>query len=157
MLRTEKALKIITAQSELEAIILRTKICRVGMIDGDFPYVLAFNFGYKNKTIFLHTSKTGKKIDVLKANNKVCVQFDTDHEFFHRHEHVACSYRLRYRSVIARGEAEFVENYEEKIEALEIFMENYAERKFTFSKPAVDNIAIIKIPVASLTGRSFEY
>jgi hypothetical protein len=36
-------------------------------------------------------------------------------------------------------------------------MKNYSDREFKYSKPAVDNIRIIKIPVASITGRSFEY
>jgi len=36
-------------------------------------------------------------------------------------------------------------------------MRNYSDREFEYSKPAVDNILIIKIPVESITGRSFEY
>ncbi len=153
----EKAIKDITETNQLEAIIKRCQICRIGMIDGNRPYVLAFNFGYHNKTIYLHCAKEGKKIDVLQKNNQVCIEFDTDHELFARHEHVACSWRWKYRGVLAWGKAVFVDDNDEKLHALKIFMQNYSDRDFKFSKPAVDNIQIIKIKIDEWTGRSFEY
>ena len=153
----DKAIQDITELEELEAIINRCDICHVGMVDGNWPYVLAFNFGYEDQTIWIHCANEGRKLDVLRKNNNVCVEFDTDHKLFARHDHVACSWRWAYRSVIVEGEAIFVEDYDEKVKGLNIFMKNYSDREFKYSKPAVDNIQVIKIPVASITGRSFEY
>ncbi len=153
----DKAIQDIIEIEELEAIIKRCKICHVGMVDGNRPYVLAFNFGYEDQTIWLHCAKEGRKLDVLKRNNNVCVEFDTDHRLFARHDHVACSWRMAYRSVIVDGEAVFVDDYDEKMKGLNILMKNYSDMDFKYSKPAVDNIQIIKIPIASITGRSFEY
>ena len=145
----DKAIQDITGMEELESIIKSCDICRVGMVDGSRPYVLAFNFGYEDQTIWLHAAKEGRKIDVLKRNNHVCVEFDTDHKLFARHEKVACSWRWAYRSVLVHGRAIFVDDYDEKIKGLNIFMKNYSDREFKYSKPAVDNIRIIKIPVSS--------
>jgi uncharacterized protein len=64
---------------------------------------------------------------------------------------------MKYRSVLIHGKAEFVEEFDEKVKALEIFMSNYSDMKFKFSKPAVNNICIIKIKAEEMTGRSFEY
>lgn len=153
----DKAIQDITDMEQLESIIRRCQICHVGMVDGNRPYVLAFNFGYEDQTIWLHTAQEGKKIDVLRRNNRVCIEFDTDHKLFARHEKVACSWRLAYRSVIVQGEALFVDDYEEKMKGLNIMMKNYSDREFKYSRPAVDNIRMIKVPVASITGRSFEY
>jgi len=153
----DKAIQDITEMEEMESIIRRCNICHIGMVDGNRPYVLAFNFGYEDQTIWLHAAHEGKKIDVLKRNNHVCVEFDTDHRLFARHEKVACSWRWAYRSVIVHGQAIFVYDYEEKMKGLSIMMKNYSDRDFKYSKPAVDNIQIIKIPVASITGRTFEY
>lgn len=153
----DKAIQDITDLEKLEEIIKRCKICHVGMVDGNWPYVLAFNFGYEDQTVWLHSAKEGRKLDVLRKNNNVCVEFDTDHRLFARHEEVACSWRMGYRSVIIEGEAVFVEDYDEKVKGLNIFMKNYSKKDFKYSKPAVDNVQIIKIPVASITGRSFEY
>jgi len=151
------AIKQITDTNEIEAIIASCKICRIAMIDGELPYLLAFNFGYRNQTIYIHTGKTGKKLDVLAKNNKVCVLFDTDHELFFRNQPVACSWRQRYRSVMAHGKAVKVEDFEQKTAALNIFMQNYAEQQFTYSTPAINNIEVFEIKIERMTGRSFEY
>jgi len=157
MAKRDNAIKDIIELDELEAILKKCKICRVGMVDVDTPYVLAMNFGYEDQTLWLHCAKEGKKVDILKHNNKVCIEFDTDHKLFARNEQVACSWRFAYRSVLIHGNALFIEDYDEKIRGLKIFMKNYSDKEFDFSKPSVDNIHIIKVPVESITGRSFEY
>ncbi len=154
----EKAIKDITEDADLEAIIKRSKVCHVAMIDTENrPYLLAFNFGYANRTIYLHCTKEGKKIDVLRNNNNVCVYFDCDHDVFARNEEVACSWRMRYRSVLADGKAEIVEDYEQKLEGLKLLMTNYSFQEFKFSPPAVNNVLVIKIKIDKWSGRSFEY
>jgi len=59
--------------------------------------------------------------------------------------------------VIAHGKAEIIDDYDEKISGLKIFMKNYSDIDFKFSKPSVDNIKIIKIEIEKLSGRQFEY
>jgi len=157
MNKRDKSIKDITKKEELNEVIKNTKVCHVGFVDGDMPYVLGFNFGIKDDVIYLHSAKYGKKIGILKKNNTVCIEFDSGHEFFSRHENVACSYRMRYKSVLVYGKAEIVEDYDEKIEGLKIFMKNYSDRDFEFRKPSVDNINIIRIKIDSITGRKFEY
>jgi len=158
IMQRDKAIRDITKEETLEEIIKSCKTCHVGMVDGsNKPYVLSFNFGFKSKTIYLHCAKEGKKLEILKQNNNVCVYFDTDHEIFSRNETVACSWRMRYRSVMVHGKAEFVEDYDQKIIGLKTMMENYSDINFSFSKPAVNNIEVIKIEVSEWTGRSFEY
>ncbi len=156
MYQRDKAIKDITRKEEMIEIIKKCKICHVGFVDNDKPYVLGFNFGYKDDKLYLHCAKEGKKLEILKKNNNVCVAFDTDHEFFFRHEQVACSYRMRYRSVLAEGKAFFIEDYDKKIEALKILMSQYSDLTFEFSKPSVDNITIICIEIEKMTGRKFE-
>lgn len=157
MYKRDKAIKDIEDIKDIEAVIIKAKVCHMGMIDGDKPYVLAFNFGYKDKTIYLHTRNVGKKLEVLKKNKNVCIEFDVDHDLFFRDENVACSWRMRYRSVLANGKAVFVDDFDEKVEGLKIFMEKYSDKEFQFSKPSVNNVNIIKIEVEEFTGRQFEY
>jgi len=157
MQKRDRTIKDILDFSDQEKIIKRAKICHVGMIDGDKPYVLAFNFGYENKTIYLHTSNYGGKLGILERNNNVCIEFDVDHELFYRDKEVACSWTWKYRSVIAHGKAEIIDDYEEKIKGLKIFMKNYSDINFKFSKPSVDNVIVIKIKIEKITGRQFKY
>ncbi len=153
----DKAIKDITQHDEMLDIIKRCDVCHVAFVDEDKPYVLAFNFGFDNDKLYLHCAKEGRKLDILSKNNNVCVYFDTDHEFFARNEEVACSYRMRYRSVMIMGKAKLLVDIQEKISALKIFMKQYTERTFELSKPAVDNVNIICIDIEKMTGRKFEY
>ena len=121
----DKAIKDITLENELFEVIKKCNVCHVGFVDGDTPYVLAFNFGFDGKSIYLHCAIEGHKIDILSKNNKVCVGFDVDQELFARHKEVACSWRMRYRSVIVWGKAEIISDYDEKVDGLKIFMMNY--------------------------------
>ena len=152
----DKAIRDITNKIEIEDIIKRARFCHIGMTDGDEPYVLGFNYGYKDGFLYLHCSKYGHKLDVLAKNNKICAAFDVDHEFFSRHEQVACSWRMRYRSVLAWGNAETVDDYNEKVEALRIIMAHYTEMDFEFNHPSVNNVNILKIKVTRMSGRKFE-
>jgi nitroimidazol reductase NimA-like FMN-containing flavoprotein (pyridoxamine 5'-phosphate oxidase superfamily) len=128
------------------------------MVDSDnSPYVVPMNFGYNNGIIYLHSSKTGKKMNILKANNNVCVGFSTDHELRWQSEQVACSYSMKYRSVLVYGRVEFVEEPEEKIKALNCIMRHYTERDFTYSEPAVREVAVYKVIIDKMEGRVYGY
>lgn len=64
----------ITDQKIIEQILSSSKICRLAMIDGNSPYLLPFNYGYKEGAIDIHTAPEGKKLKIPKENNLVCFQ-----------------------------------------------------------------------------------
>jgi nitroimidazol reductase NimA-like FMN-containing flavoprotein (pyridoxamine 5'-phosphate oxidase superfamily) len=150
--------RTIKLQEELDRIILNCDVCYIGMIDQDNePYVLPFNFGYRDKTIYLHSAKAGKKIDILKNNSKVCAAFSTDHKLRWVNEEVACSWGMKYRSVLAYGRVVFIDDYDEKVDALNVIMGAYSERKFEYSKPAVNDVQAFKVVVEKMEGRVYGY
>ncbi len=132
--------------------------CFVAMVDQDNkPYVLPFNFGFENNTIYLHSAPMGKKIDILKTNPTVCVSFSTDHKLFHRHDNVACSYGMRYRSVLAQGKVVFVEDYDQKVEILNIIMRKYTGKDFAYNAPSVNNVCIYKVEIDEIETKISNY
>lgn len=138
--------KLYTDPEKAKLVIDKCEVCNVAMVDlQNKPYVLPFNFGYENQIIYLHSAPFGQKIDILRQNPSVCISFSTDHQLFHRNEPVACSYGMRYRSVLAFGKVEFVEDYDEKVDILNIIMRKYAGKDFTYNAPAVNNVAIFKV------------
>ena len=109
----------------------------------------------KDGVIYLHSGPTGSSIDMLAKNNRVCITFSVDHELVFQHPKVACSYRMRAKSVICRGRVNFIEDPEEKREALNILMRHYSSREFVYSDPAVKNVKIWEIPIDSVTAKEY--
>ncbi|MDA3892160.1 MAG: pyridoxamine 5'-phosphate oxidase family protein [Salinivirgaceae bacterium] len=144
---------------DIEPIIKKCDVCHVAMIDvNNKPYVLPFNFGYHEGYIYLHSDPIGKKMDALKKNPNVCINFTTDHELFHITEHVACSYGMRYKSIVVNGVIEFITDREDKVEAMNIFMDQYVKNKeFCYSDPAIENVCVYKVKVEDFSGKVYGY
>lgn len=145
-----------TGLEDIEDIIHKCDICFVGMADTDgTPYVLPMNFGYYDGSIYLHSAQEGRSISILKKNPKVCITFSTDHELVFQHPEVACSYRMRSKSVICWGNVRFEEDFNKKIKVLSIIMKQYSDKEFRYSDPAVKNVKIWVIKVDEMTCREF--
>lgn len=150
---------IFTDWNKIETIINKCESCTIAMVDeNNMPYVLPFNFGYENKTIYFHGAKVGKKVDILKNNNNVCIAFNTDSKMNIQNENVACSYSMRYRSVLANGKVEIIEDFDEKIRILNVIMKKYTQRDdFSYGNPSVNNVAIFKVVIDSISGKEYGY
>jgi hypothetical protein len=150
--------RLITNQREIDEIIAKCQVCYVGMTGNDrMPYVIPFNFGYRDGVIYLHSSREGMKIDILKENPNVCIVFSTDHKLHHQSEQVACSYSMHYRSVQAFGKVEFIDDMEKKIEILNIIMSNYSGRQFSYNPPALREVCTYRVDVTRFSGKIFGY
>jgi nitroimidazol reductase NimA-like FMN-containing flavoprotein (pyridoxamine 5'-phosphate oxidase superfamily) len=145
--------------SGIVSIINKCDVCYMGMVDQEYkPYVLPFNFGFDGeKTLFLHSAQTGKKIDILANNPNVCLAFSTDHELRYQSEEVACSWGMKYRSVLAYGKVEFIEEYDKKVEVLNFIMQKYAGKDYTYNEPAVKGVKTFKVVVERFEGRAYGY
>jgi len=150
--------RFITDQKEIDEIIKKCEVCYVSMVDeNNLPYVLPFNFGYDDGVIFLHSSKKGLKIDILKKNPSVCIAFSTDHQLRYQSEQMACSYSMKYRSVLAFGKVEFIEDPDQKIEFLNNVMSHYTDREFTYSAPSLREVCTYKVKVEKFTAKLYGY
>ena len=148
----------LTFKPELELIIWKCDFCNLAMVDPDGkPYVIPMNFGYDGEYVYLHSAQSGKKIDILKANPEVCISFSTDHRLRWVNEEVACSWGMKYRSVLAYGRVEFIDDFDKKEEALKVIMKNYSDREFTFNAPAVKDVLVFRVKIEKLHGRALGY
>ncbi|MCD6658749.1 MAG: pyridoxamine 5'-phosphate oxidase family protein [Lentimicrobium sp.] len=151
--------RFITLHEEIERIVKQCEVCNVGMIDIDNqPYTLPFNFGFENDTVYLHSAPVGQKIEILKKNPGVCISFSTAHQLYKQSEDVACSYGMKYKSVLIWGKVEFIEDYDEKIRVLNIIMKQYTQKDdFNYNSPAVMNVAVMKIKASRISAKAFGY
>lgn len=151
--------KIVDNKVSIVEIIRNSKICFVGMAGPEAsPYVLPFNFGTDDEYIYLHSGNAGKKIDFLKNNPEVCIAFSNSEQLAHQNENVACSHFMRYKSALVFGRVEFINDYNEKIKALNTIMRHYTGRDdFEYNNPAVNNVLVYKVKMNNISGKTFGY
>ena len=74
-----QAKREVTDRSEVDAIILKASICRLGLVDEGKPYIVPMNFGYDGECLYFHCAREGRKIDVLRRSPEVCFELEVDH------------------------------------------------------------------------------
>ena len=150
--------RAITSKQELVDVIQRCQVCHLSMVDLEGkPYGIPMNFGFKDDVIYLHGAQHGKKIDILKQHPEVCINFTTDHVLRYQTEEVACSWSMKYRSVLCYGKAEFITDPDEKIAVFHIVMGQYTTGEFKFNPPAIREVCVWKINVVKFEGRAYGY
>jgi hypothetical protein len=143
--------KEVTEKSEIESIIRKSLVCRLGLADNGTPYIVPLCFGYKDNCLYFHSAREGRKIDILKRNNEVCFEFDDNLQV--KSGKAACDWGMKYRSVIGYGRASFIEDPEAKRKALDIIMAQYADGAFEYSEKALGEALVIKVEIQSMTGK----
>ena len=144
----------ITERSAIEAVIRESLVCRLALSKDDQPYVVPLSFGYHDGVLYFHGAPEGQKVSMLKENDRVCFEFDTDVAVVEGDP--ACAWTMKYRSVIGFGKAVLVEDLEEKQAALDIIMSQYSDQAFSFPEPVLEHTAVIKVQIDSMTGKESE-
>jgi nitroimidazol reductase NimA-like FMN-containing flavoprotein (pyridoxamine 5'-phosphate oxidase superfamily) len=150
--------RLITNEQELLTVIEKADSCVMAMVGTDLaPYAIPMNFGYHQQTIYLHTAKEGKKVGILKQHPSVCLVFSVDHLLRYQNEDVACSWSMKYRSVLIYGKVEFIDDVNERIEAMNHIMHKYAAKDFKYSMPAIREVLPFKVLIEKIEGRAYGY
>jgi len=145
----------IVDEKVMVSIIKKAIVCRVAMCWQDEPYVIPINFGYRDNCIFLHSAGEGRKLDILRNNDNVCIEFDVDVELVQSQK--ACNTDMKYKSVLAFGKAVILKDIVEKKKALDIIMHHYYNHDslfaFHFPEDALEKVIIVKVKVENMTGK----
>ena len=153
MRRADKEIK---SKKEIESILKAGRVCHVGFADGDTPYVLAFNYGYKNGAVYIHCAPEGRKMDIIRKNPKVCVEVDTETMLLEAQE--PCAYGFKYKSVVARGRAVIITKRADKIKGLSVIMKHMTLRDFTaFRESSLEGVVLLKITLSNISGKKSGY
>ena len=146
----------VTDINEIIDILEKSKVVHVGMIDGDEPYVVPMNYGFTMEngklTLYMHGATEGKKLDLIRANPKVFFSIESGITAFSG-GNIACQYGTSYSSVMGKGVAEILENPEDKMTGLSIFMKSQTGLDFQFNERMVSAVAVIKIDVSEYTAK----
>ncbi len=98
---------------EMEELLLKNRVGRLGLSINDEPYVVPVSYAYHEGKIYIHSGR-GKKTEYLEKNPRVCFQIDEIYE------------NGSWKSVIIYGRAKFVEDFQRGLRILfEKFMEPF--------------------------------
>ncbi|WP_458121385.1 pyridoxamine 5'-phosphate oxidase family protein [Paenibacillus sp. Z6-24] len=114
-------------EQELEQFLGEVSFGFLGLVSEDgWPRVIPLNFAYHEGVFYMHGSRAGEKMKLLKQDNRVT--FSAAHEYalipsYFTDEEMACPATAFFKSVTVRGHAEIVTELEEKAVALSAFMQ----------------------------------
>jgi hypothetical protein len=135
--------KWIEDEKEIEGLLGRALVGRLGLVDGDEPYVVPLNFVYDAGRIIFHCGMEGRKLEILEKNPKVCFEVDELGAVVVNDE-VPCFSTAHYLSFIATGVARELDSNEEKLEALDLVMKKYAAGR-DYSEIPEFALAIVRV------------
>ena len=153
MRRTDRE---VTDSNEILSWLQEVPVARLGFADAGEPYVVPLNFGIMATaplTLVFHCAATGRKLDMMSRNPRVCFEADLPGEL--REAGVAaCKWGMAFRSVIGWGRLEKIQDEREKKTALEALMSKYsAPREWDFEPATLSSVVVLKLTIEEITAK----
>ena len=140
----------------IHGIVRGCEVCRLGLaVDGE-PYVVPISFGFDGEAVYFHTANHGKKIDMMAANPRACVQFERNVELV-TDDDDACAWTFSYESVIGFGSVTELVRDEDKIHGLNRIMQHYSGRNWSFPEQPMSSTRVWRVDLDILTGKRSEH
>lgn len=135
----------------IEQMLKESTICRIAIYDDEYPYILPLNYGYKENCLFMHCAKEGRKIDLLKKNNKVgfLIEYQSRLETGDQ----SCDYTTTFQSIIGEGSIDILELRKDKIEALNCIMEQHGRTENSYVEKYLDMMHALRLNIHNITAK----
>ena len=140
-------------QQRIEQVLSTAYIMRIAIHDGAAPYIMPLNFGYTEGKLYFHTSKTGKKMDLLSANPNIGFQVDTDVAIIP--SVIPCKNSVKFQSVIGTGTVAIVEESGEKRKGLLSITRQIGNNSEEMDQSAVDATTVLRVDIETCTYKQF--
>lgn len=153
--RMRRAEREISDRREMERILEEAEVGRLGTSVNDEPYVVPVSFAYRDGKILFHCARQGKKLDNVSKNPRVCFEVD---EGALIPKDKPCDFSVKYRSVIAYGNATVHTDQQRMLHTLKALTDKYApsglSRQLTNDTVAsFKDLAVVEITVSEMTGK----
>ncbi len=130
----------------------------------NMPYSLPLTFVKKGDNIYFHGAMKGKKIDILHVNRyasfSIVKTYSLIPSYFSSDDGLACPATQFFTSIIMDGKIVFVEDYEEKIQALSALMDklqpegNYLPLDEAQYQNVLHRTVVYKLEIETLNAKS---
>ncbi|MBN1991283.1 MAG: pyridoxamine 5'-phosphate oxidase family protein [Anaerolineae bacterium] len=144
----------ITDRATIEAILRRAAVGRLGLAVGNVPYVVPLNYVYHHNAIYFHCANQGRKLEMLKLNPQVC--FEVDEQYGIVRSNKPASHGTHYASVIVFGQAQILEDLQQKFEILQVLLDKYAPGRHyrPLRRPEAQEVTVVEIAIEAITGKA---
>ena len=131
-------------------------ILRIGLADGEFPYIVPLNFAYtvedRQIAFYIHGAMAGRKYALMTKNKKCSFEMDIPLEMDCIVERKNVT--MRYKSVMGTAAITFLEGGEKQRAIDEVIMNRYGKtRNFDYDRAMVARTAVAKLTVIDLTAK----
>jgi hypothetical protein len=147
--------KEIPSRGEIDAVIRGCQVCRLALAVENEPYIVPVSFGYDGDALFFHTASSGRKIEFLEANSRVCFEFERNVRLQVSQE-AACKWTFAFESVIGYGTVTELIDSAEKERGLGQIMLQYSGKQWEFNPSLLAKTRVWQILIDSLTGKRSE-
>jgi uncharacterized protein len=137
--------KEITSKIIIEEVFQKSDLCRIALIDQDKPYIVPLNYGYSEGKLYFHSAPSGRKIDIIRKNNKVCFEIEYGCEIIK--SETSCQWSAKYRSVIGYGTIEIITDNIHKKEGLDIIMTHYGKTNNSYDDNKMNRMVILRLTI----------
>ena len=127
---------------------------RLAVTTEDGPYVVAVNYLFLEGNIYFHSGQTGRKIEALRGDPRVCFLVDDVGPQVIWEQ--GCGISQIYKSVVCFGRAEFVEDSLEKRRILESMLKKLVPPSYPLPFIHDQNLkgtAVVRIVIESMSGK----
>lgn len=145
--------KLVTDVNLLHEVINKAEVCRLGLVEGTKPYIIPLSFGFDGTYLYIHSAPKGKKVDILSHNPRVCVEFEQNIGILKSEK--PCNWSVRYFTVIGNGNAELVEDCNEKNYGLNQIVRHYDPEApvYAFTEQDLSAVLVYKIKFEEIAGK----
>lgn len=126
--------RICNDQKRIDEFLRTTRTGIVGIAGDEFPYAVPVNYIWHDRRIYFHGMGSGKKVQLLNANDKV--SFTVFKEFGTTTDPMPCKADTSYFSVMIFGHAHLVTDSTEAADALQRILDKYTPSLYTHSMSA---------------------
>jgi uncharacterized protein len=152
MRRVDRA---VTDKTELLVILTNATVCRLAIQASPAPYIVPLNYGFAwgdTLTLYFHSASEGRKLELLKEHPVVGFEVDIPGELVTGES--ACSWSMRFQSLVGYGTVTMIQDPAERTAALSAVMAHYGYKGMpSFEEKYFPKMAIYKLVVTEVSGK----
>lgn len=151
----------IKEENEMIEIIKKCDVVRIGMIDKDgYAYIVPVNFGIEIQNrkciLYFHSAMNGKKVDLLRENDRVSFEMDTKHALQKSEKMPDITYH--YECVMGKGYIRFINEPVERKRALNILMNHYTHKDdWEFPEALLKRVNVLCLEIEEWSAKNISY